>query len=311
MISPAGIPSNPEDVDISAFSEATSPKIPQSFHIETIASSHNDLTKPSAKVETNADGGIDYICCKLSAQQQFYSMERAIVEQADIKGSSGKAPCRVPDHLGVNATYTRGSRTPPVLLVTLSIAKNRRALWSYQLDHDLADFCKNANLRCGVLQLLSMVPASETPAWKSLPEFRRDKYSTNYPHIGPKPAAWHAENDALHRKQDIKEALLSEGWNVFEAGPWAARFLSANGDASDGLEDPNTGLKTEILRHLLLHRLFEKEEFCLEICSVINRWEHWTKTGWKKEADYEMLAEGQNDVYLAWNILWMFIIASL
>ncbi|OLN85283.1 hypothetical protein CCHL11_04358 [Colletotrichum chlorophyti] len=229
------------------------------------------------------------------------------------------------EHIRIRPAHTAGTWFASA--ATAYGTSSTTLLWNYRIPDDVLAFARGSSVPCGVLEVLDVVDASQTPEWASVHDDLRDHLDLVSRRMREQRDALAAESrmgkterehavrdrmrkesdqrlddlrdkmrlDAQRRETRTHEAIQSPKWDAALVAshtlPWLQKHHLV---PADGVKD---ALRAVVGG--LLHRMVLDGTFAADVTSVMDRWKAWADNGGMRKSDLEVLRERRQDFALA------------
>ncbi|GKT57854.1 hypothetical protein ColTof4_09836 [Colletotrichum tofieldiae] len=192
-------------------------------------------------------------------------------------------------------------------------------LWNYRIPDDVLAFARGSSVPCGVLEILGIVDASQTPEWASGHDDMRENLDLMSRRMREQRNAMAAEarlgpkerqqavvdrmrKESEQRLDDLRdkmrldvqrrelrthEAIQSPKWDAALVASHTLPWLQQQGHVSSESTNPRA------VAAGLLHRMLRDGAFANEMSSVLDKWKAWADNGGMRKSDLEALREGR------------------
>ncbi|KAK2002304.1 hypothetical protein LX36DRAFT_568483 [Colletotrichum falcatum] len=265
------------------------------------------------------------IACKISSDGLIAAHPEAVPDNDDDDDRPA-TPLHI-DHVRVRPGLSAG-----VWFASAATAygtSSTTVLWSYRIPDDVLRFARAPSVPCGVLELLGLVDASQTPQWASSHDDMRDSLDLVGRRMREQRNAIAAESrmspkdreqavrdrmrkEADQRLDDLRdkmrldvqrrdlrahEAIQSPKWDAALVASHALPWLRHHGHLA-----PETGAAADGPRAAaagLLHRMLRDGAFAAQTAAVLDAWKAWADNGGMRRADLDALREAPAPFALA------------
>ncbi|TQN69615.1 hypothetical protein CSHISOI_05854 [Colletotrichum shisoi] len=204
-------------------------------------------------------------------------------------------------------------------------------LWNYRIPDDIVAFARGSSVPCGVLELLGIADASQTPEWATCHDDMRDNLDLVGRRMRDQRNAIAAESrlapkekeqavrdrmrkeseqrhddlrdkmrlDAQRRDLRTHEAIQSPKWDAALVASHALPWLRQHGHLPSSSDDTMATDPPRAVVGGLLHRMLLDGAFADDLASLLGAWKAWADNGGMRKSDLEALREARTSFALA------------
>ncbi|KDN70723.1 hypothetical protein CSUB01_08320 [Colletotrichum sublineola] len=204
-------------------------------------------------------------------------------------------------------------------------------LWNYHIPDDILRFARGSSVPCGVLELLGVVDASQTPEWASSHDDMRDNLDLVSRRMREQRNAMAAESrmspkdkeqavrDRMRKEADqrlddlrdkmrldvqrrdlrVHEAIQSPKWDAALVASHALPWLRRHGHLAPDIGTGTAADGPRAAAAALLHRMLRDSAFAAQTAAVLDAWKAWADNGGMRKADLDALREAPAPFALA------------